>query len=76
MNIGNDEEITLDELIEWDKKENHVLVKTPTIDEINFVYLPDKDPHNYVWWCPPDCGTGTNPDDKSICLKNKIEWDV
>ena len=68
-------DITLDELMAWDKEDN-VLVREvdPMTEEISF--RCDEDPHNYTWWCPPDCGTGTKPTDRYICLKNNIEWSV
>ena len=61
--------------MKWDKEDN-VLVREYNQETDEFYFRYDEDPHNYEWWYPPTCGTGTQPDGKYICLKNKIEWDV
>lgn len=68
-------DITLDELMEWDKKDNVLVREVDGItEEISF--RCDEDPHNYEWWCPPTCGTCVPLSGRVTCWKNKIEWDV
>ena len=61
--------------MEWDKEDNVLVREVNGVTE-EIIFRCDEDPHNYEWWCPPDCGTCMPPSGKITCLKNKIEWDV